>query len=132
MFRAIFNTPIENMPAIILFLLLFPAISFAQSEYRCNKEFCESVGGLREIFYQYKDTSIRVDCVTDERVYEVGLDKRSSLDSIQQAAFAGKITGKKETIVIFDTDGREGTYEYQIRTVAKRYRIKYISYPCDG
>ena len=40
--------------------------------------------------------SIRVDVVTDEYVIEGGyLDKRSSLDSIQQAVFASTISGKK-------------------------------------
>ena len=115
----------------VLFLLLISLSSYAQTEYSCNKEFCKSVGGLREVSYQYKDTNIRVDCITDDRVYEAGLDKRSSLDSIHQAAFAEQLTGKKGTVVIFDTDGKEGSYEYQIRMVAKQYRVKYISYPCD-
>lgn len=114
-----------------LFLLLISLSSYAQTKYSCNKEFCNSVGGLREVSYSYKDTSIRVDCITDDRVYEAGLDKRSSLDSIQQAAFAEELTGKRATVVIFDTDGREGSYEYQIRMVAKQYRVKYISHPCD-
>ena len=44
--------------------------------------------------------SIRVDVVTDEYVIEGGLDKRSSLDSIQQAVFASTIADRKPAVAI--------------------------------
>ena len=69
-----------------------------------------------------------VDCETANMVWEGGLDKRSSLDSIQQALFFATLTGKKPGVVIYDTDGIEGQYEYQIRTVAELMGIQYESY----
>ena len=68
------------------------------------------------------------DCVTDTHVWEGGLDKRSSLDSVQQVLFFGHITGKEPGIVIYDTDGIEGQYEFQIRIAAEISGIEYISY----
>ena len=61
-------------------------------------------------------------------VYEGGLDKRSSLDSIQQALFASYITGKRPAVVIYDTDRREGRIEYQIRTVCQQAGGRYEVY----
>ena len=53
--------------------------------------FCAAVGGVIETrhTYTYEDGSsyVKVDCETDTTVYEGGLDKRSSLDSLQQALF---------------------------------------------
>ena len=57
-----------------------------------------------------------------------GLDKRSSLDSVQQAMFFATLTGKQAGVVIFDTDGVEGRYEFQIRTVAELAGVEYIAY----
>lgn len=68
---------------------------------------------------------IRVDCETETRVVEAGLDKRSSLDSLQQAMFAASVTGKAPMVAIFDTDGREGPYELRIRRAAKRAGVDY-------
>ena len=53
------------------------------------------------IFPQAKAMSV-VDCETDDTVYEGGLDKRSSLDSVQQAIFSTHITVKKPTVVIYN------------------------------
>ena len=50
---------------------------------------------------------VKVDCETSTTVYEGGLDKRSSLDSLQQALFFSVLTGKRPAVVIYDTDGRE-------------------------
>ena len=37
---------------------------------------------------------------------KVGLDRRSSLDSVQQALFYASLTGKMPAVVIYDTDGK--------------------------
>ena len=54
-----------------------------------NRAFCEQVGGKTEVRHDYTyptgDSHVRVDCETEDTVYEGGLDKRSSLDSVQQA-----------------------------------------------
>ena len=68
---------------------------------------------------------IRVDCETDTQVIEVGLDKRSSNDSVHQATFAAQLTGKVPMVLMIDTDGREDLYEYQVRTVAQALGIVY-------
>ncbi|WP_264212448.1 hypothetical protein [Leisingera thetidis] len=62
--------------------------------------------------------SIRVDCEGKNRVVEFGLDKRSSLDSIQQAMFAADVTGKEAVVVLIDTDGKMGRYEWRIARAA--------------
>jgi hypothetical protein len=74
---------------------------------------------------------IRVDCETDTTVIEVGLDRRSSLDSVQQALFAAHVTGKLPQVILVDTDGREGPYEYRIRSAAKRAGVAYDTVPVD-
>ena len=56
---------------------------------------------------------MEVDCEIGTMVYEGGLDKRSSLDSVQQALFFSHVTGKRPVVVIYDTDGREGRFEYR-------------------
>lgn len=71
---------------------------------------------------------IRVDCENSKYVLEVGLDKRSSLDSVQQALFAAHVTGKAPMVVMIDTDGREGRFEFRIRTAAKIAGIEYRVY----
>lgn len=114
---------------LILFLTSLPAYGF-QSEYHCNKQFCDSVGGVRERRFDYEKGHIFVDCATTWKVYEGGLDKRSSYDRIHQAGFASEVSGKKPVIVIYDTDGKEGRYEYQIKRMAGYYDIEYISWTC--
>ncbi|SFG80557.1 hypothetical protein SAMN04488020_10460 [Palleronia marisminoris] len=92
-------------------------------------------GGETEVSHAYSVGydlhRIRVDCETDTAVYEVGLDKRSSLDSVQQAIFAGSLTGKEPVVVMIDTDGREGPYELRIRTVSELAGIAYETYRAD-
>ena len=73
----------------------------------------------------YDLSRIEIDCETDTHVIEVGLDKRSSLDSVQQALFAASLTGKEPMVYIIDTDGRVGKYEYRIRTAAQMVGIEY-------
>ena len=54
------------------------------------------------------------------------MDKRSSLDSVQQALFAGHVTGKRAGVVIYDTDGKEGRFEYRIKTVCQKAGVRYL------
>ena len=90
--------------------------------------FCATIGGVEETRHNYELGYIRTDCETDKLVIEAGLDKRSSLDSIQQAVFAATLTNKQPMIVIYDTDGKEGKYEYRIKTACNRLGITYINY----
>ena len=87
------------------------------------------LGGEPEVSHAfpvgYDLNRIRVDCETDTHVVEVGLDKRSSLDSLQQALFAASLTGKTPMIFIIDTDGRVGKYETRIRTTAAMAGVDY-------
>ena len=97
-----------------------------------NAIFCSEVGGEQEVRLDYSyglgESYVIADCVTADTVYEGGLDKRSSLDSVQQALFFSAITGKEPAVVIFDTDGIEGQYEYQIRVAAELAGVEYVSY----
>ena len=49
--------------------------------------------------------------MTNKYVIEGGLDKRSSLDSIQQAVFASTLSSKESAVAVYDTDGFWGKYE---------------------
>lgn len=90
---------------------------------------CAMLGGEAESRHNYEIDGgrhhIRVDCETDTHVIEVGLDKRSSLDSVQQADFASWLSGKDGKVIIVDTDGREGPIEYRIDTAARRLGVEY-------
>ena len=66
-----------------------------------------------------------MDCETGTTVYEGGLDKRSSLDSLQQVLFFSVLTDKRPTVVIYDTDGQEGRFEYRIRTACQKAGVRY-------
>ena len=68
---------------------------------------------------------MRIDIETASEVIEGGLDKRSSLDSIQQAIFASTLTGKQPAVAIYDSDGNWGKIEHRIQTVAKSLRVKF-------
>ena len=100
-----------------------------------NLRLANHLGGKTEVTYDYDYSingssplisSIRIDIVTDEYVIEGGLDKRSSLDSIQQAVFASTLTGKKPAVAIYDTDGFWGKYEHRIYSSAKKLGIKFF------
>ncbi len=104
--------------------------SLYKNEEYYNNLFCTSVGGQREVkhYYKYgsnKKSYIKVDCETTDYVYEGGMDKRSSLDSIQQAFFFSILTKKKPAIVVFDTDGRFGKYEHRLKLVSNRLGVKF-------
>ncbi|MCK5888907.1 MAG: hypothetical protein KAG19_03085 [Methylococcales bacterium] len=103
--------------------------SGSKNEDSYNDVFCASLGGKREVRHYYKYGSkrsfVKVDCETREYVYEGGLDKRSSLDSIQQAIFFAALTNKKPAIVIFDRDNLYGKYEHRIKTTATKLGIRF-------
>ena len=102
------------------------------SEDELNDKFCAEVGGKREVLHTYKTIRnesgyIFVDCETEDYVYEGGIDKRSSLDSIQQAVFSSVLTGKKAGVVIYDINSSD-KYEYRIGRAANQLGIKFILY----
>ena len=103
----------------------------AESDY--NRLFCKSLGGQTETRHEYTHPSgrahVNIDCETNTHVYEGGLDKRSSLDSIQQALFFSYLTGKKPAVVIYNTDGKIGRFEYRIKTAAALAGVVFVSYP---
>ena len=92
--------------------------------------FCALAGGTEEVRHTYhapsKSSYVKVDCETDKDVVEAGLDKRSSLDSVQQAAFFATVTGKNPVIVIYDTDGVTGIYEHRIKEAAMFLKMDYL------
>ena len=97
-----------------------------------NAKFCAEIGGKQEPRHNYtygegQEGYVVVDCETDTMVWEGGLDRRSSLDSVQQALFAAHVTGKQPGVVIYDTDKKEGQYEYRIRTAADIVGIRYVN-----
>jgi len=74
----------------------------------------------------YDTSYVVADCVTEAQVIEVGLDrKRSSMDSVHQALFAAHLSGRAPKVVMIDTDGREGKYEYQVRIAAEMAGVAY-------
>ena len=70
--------------------------------------------------------SVRIDIMTNKYVIEGGLDKRSSLDSIQQAVFASTLSGKEPAVAVYDTDGFWGKYKQRIWNVATELNIKFF------
>lgn len=74
----------------------------------------------------------RVDCETETHVVEVGLDnRRSSYDSLHQALFAASLTEKLPMVVIIDTNGVEEAEEFQVRSVAKKTGVSYLTVDKD-
>ena len=126
------------MRKIAVVFSLFAVVAAAVSGvafFRSEKEsehgmrFCLFVGGKEQVRHYYDYPGGRgyvvVDCETDSHVWEGGLDKRSSLDSLQQAIFASALTGKEPAIVIFDRDGEFGKYEYRISVAAKAAGVRF-------
>ena len=89
--------------------------------------FCTLAQGEIEARHDYEHGYIRVDCETANHVIEAGLDKRSSLDSAQQVVFAAILTNKIPVVIIYDTDGIEGKYEYRIRKTCEYLGIDYYN-----
>jgi hypothetical protein len=116
---------------VIFFPLENKSVKFKshENENYYNDAFCSSLGGKREVKYDYKygtkQSFIKVDCETENYVFEGGLDKRSSLDSIQQAIFLSTLADKRPAIVIFDTDNTYGMYEHRLKTVADSVGVKF-------
>ena len=106
-----------------------PAPRTTASEDDYNRWFCTMVNGETETRHGYSSAGgrsyVEVDCETGTMVYEGGLDKRSSLDSVQQALFFSHVTGKRPAVVIYDTDGREGRFEYRIRIACREAGVHY-------
>lgn len=95
-----------------------------------NERFCKSMCGETEVEHDYNYSSdvsvVRVDCETSTHVYEGGIDKRSSLDSVQQALFSARITGKKPVVVIYNTDGKFGQLEHRIKAACESAGVEFI------
>ena len=104
-----------------------PRTTASEDDY--NRWFCTMVNGETETRHGYTSAGgrsyVEVDCETGTMVYEGGLDKRSSLDSVQQALFFSHVTGKRPAVVIYDTDGREGRFEYRIRIACRKAGVRY-------
>ena len=104
-----------------------PRTSASEDDY--NRWFCTRVNGETATRHGYTSAGVHgyveVDCETGTMVYEGGLDKRSSLDSVQQALFFSHVTGKRPAVVIYDTDGREGRFEYRIRVACRKAGVRY-------
>ena len=121
------------LPVLVLIAFLLPLPIMAEdslTETDYNRMYCTSIGGKAEVKHSYTTDSgvkgyVIIDCETDSEVIEGGLDKRSSLDSIQQALFFAFLTGKPPAIVIYDTDGIQGKIEYQIKQAATIIGIKH-------
>jgi len=62
----------------------------------------------------------------EDTVYEGGLDKRSSLDSLQQVLFFAALTGKEPAVVIYDTDGEIGQFEYRIQVAYEMAGVTFL------
>ena len=71
----------------VLLLAVARGIVHTDSEAAHNTAFCASVGGQTEVRHTYTyptgQSYVLVDCETADTVYEGGLDRRSSLDSVQ-------------------------------------------------
>ena len=102
------------------------------SEDSYNEHFCDKVGGEREVRHSYRyptgTSYVRIDCETADTVYEGGLDKRSSRDSVHQALFFSVLTGKRPAVVIYDRDGKMGRYEYEIKAACEKAGVMFVRF----
>lgn len=122
--------------ALILVIVLLACADETTTDKRTEAEFndslCDTVGGEREtrqpyyIYGEAQKSYVSIDCETDTLVIEGGLDKRSSLDSLQQALFASIVAYKAPVVVIYDTDGRFGQYEHRIRTASRKAGVLFV------
>ena len=125
------------MKQVLLLCLLFVVAGGAapSTEHTYNAVFCTRIGGKREVRHVYTyptgHSYVVVDCETADTVYEGGLDIRSSLDSVQQVLFFAHVTGKNPAVVIYDTDGSIGKYEYQIQVACELVGVQFlrVQYP---
>ena len=130
-----FNLQRCVMPTMLL-CTVWCAQSMALSENDLNGSLCHTIGGTREArhYFTYGDGQqgyVSVDCETDFFVIEGGLDKRSSLDSLQQALFFSALTGKSPAVVIYDTDERIGKYEHRIQVASETAGVLFLRLRLD-
>ena len=108
-----------------------PLIQTTRNEDYFNKLFANALQGQTEVRLNYRvpESGIRgyvvIDIETNDMVIEGGLDKRSSLDSIQQALFASVVTGKTPAVAIYDTDGVWGKIEHRVSAAAKAVGVRF-------
>jgi hypothetical protein len=94
---------------------------------------CSFLGGAEpetrvtfDVYGYGRPAGIDVDCETPTHVIEIGLDERvSSRDSVHQATFAATLTEKRPWVILIDTDGSEGRYEFEMRQVTDMLGIAY-------
>lgn len=122
--------------ATMLLCTVWCAQSMAQVENDLNDALCHAIGGTRETrhYFTYGDGQqgyVSVDCETEFFAIEGGLDKRSSLDSLQQALFLSVLTGKSPAVVIYDTDERIGKYEHRIQIASETAGVLFLRLRLD-
>ena len=100
------------------------------NEDACNSAFCAGVGDRTEVRHTCQDPSgsryVKVDCEMDDTVYEGGMDKCSSLDSVQKALFFAHLTGRKPVVIIDDTDERVGWFEHRIKSACEAVGVEFL------
>ena len=125
--------PAQDNPSALVKETDRPVPHTTESEADYNRWFCTRVNGETATRHGYTSAGgrgyVEVDCETGTLVYEGGLDKRSSLDSVQQALFFSHVTGKRPAVVMYDTDGREGRFEYRIRVACRKAGVRYEVFP---
>ena len=117
--------------ATILPCVVWCAEPLAQSESDLNDLLCHTIGGARETTHHFtygdgQQGRVSVGCETEFFVIEGGLDKRSSLDSLQQALFFSVLTSKSPAVVIYDTDERIGKYEHRIQAASEAAGVLFL------
>ena len=78
----------------------------------------------RTYTYDGGGSYVKVDCKLIQRCTRGGLDKRNSLDSLQQTLFFSVLTRKAPEVVIYDTNDREERFEYRVRTAYQKARVR--------
>jgi hypothetical protein len=108
-----------------VFNLLFLLASLS-GEQGYNQKLAHCLGGQVETRLAYPKGFVRVDIETKTHLIEAGLDKRSSLDSLQQVVFFHHLKPHKlPMIIIYDSDGIEGKIEHQLRTTSQKFGIAF-------
>ncbi|WP_146132795.1 hypothetical protein [Hasllibacter halocynthiae] len=94
------------------------------------------LGGEDQVRLYYDVEGIRhfvvADCLTEDEIWEFGIEGRSSFDSIHQALFAAELTGRDPSVMIFMDGDAEGAEAFQIRTVATEAGVSYETMPSQG
>ena len=94
----------ENAPPADLTERIAQIFASIIDENTRNDAFCTSISGRREVRHAYtcptEQSYIVVDCETEDMVYEGRLDKRSSLDSLQQALFFAWLTVQVKSLLL--------------------------------